>query len=196
MNGILIIGLCGKGRSGKDTVAKHLVSEHGFFRAGSGDGVRGTFTDMDGPTWELRKELEEAGLTQRWATQVIGDECREDIGERCHWVNQVVIKLRYLTKYHPVKRELFVVPDIRYKHEGAKLTEWASCWGGSFVCWKLDRPGFGLTGDAAKHVSETMLESIRPDLIIGNTSSLGDLRSIACYHAIELLNARKAADQQ
>lgn len=200
MSELLVIGICGKAESGKDTVAKLLVSEFEFFRVSLGDGPRSALSDLDGPTWEIRKETEKAGKSSsRWSPQTIGNECRHEIlGATHHWATNALIKIRYLVWHHCKPRLRIVIPDIRHEEEIDRLREVIEVdWGGQFVLWKTCRFGHaGLTGDAAAHSSEQQIDYLEADKYLENTSSLADLRSLATYHATELLNARKAAEQQ
>jgi hypothetical protein len=176
---LLILGICGVARSGKDTIARHLANYHGFFRIGLADGPRSTFTDLDGPTWELRKELEAAGKSQRWAVQTIGTECREDLdaeeARRAHWCHEALIKIRYLSHYHPVPRRRFVFPDVRFPAEPTILGRGVERWGGHCRTWRVTRRLSGLAGEEAKHKSETSLDAIPYHALIENDRTIGDL---------------------
>jgi hypothetical protein len=184
---LIVIGLCGEARSGKDTVAQHLVHEFGFTRIGLADGVRSAFADIDGPTWEARKELEAAGKTNRWAAQTLGTECREFVGCDTHWIDHALIKINYLARQHPVARTRFVIPDIRFGFEAENFTDVIGAWNGKFACWRITRPGSGLTGDAAKHSSETGVSDVRCTERISNDSSIQVLRMYVSELAKELL---------
>ncbi len=194
MSDLIVIGICGKARSGKDTVAQHLVNEHGFFRVALADGIRSAFSDLDGPTWELRKELEAAGKTGRWALQTLGTECRQATHNSEIWVDTALAKINYLWMHHVPSRNRFVIPDIRFPGEYDSIDDRVGKWGGQFVFWKVERPDSGLTGDAGKHSSETEIESIKADVTIQNKYSLGDLRSASSGLINRILNARKEPD--
>lgn len=67
-----------------------------------------------------------------------------------------------------------VISDVRFKNEVDAIKK----AGG--IVWRIDRPGAGLTGVAAQHVSETEQLSIPPELfnvIIYNNGSLEGLRA-------------------
>jgi hypothetical protein len=104
-NRLEIIGLCGVARSGKDTAAKCLELDHGFMRVALGDGLRGAFWAIDGPSWELTKELELAGVTSRWGLQTLGTEAREALtiggAHRYLWIDLLLVGIRYLAFHHP-----------------------------------------------------------------------------------------------
>src|SRR5689334_12961283 len=113
---LLVIGVCGRARAGKDTVAR-ILADADFLRIGLADGVKSALNDLDGATWDFRKERDAAGLTDRWAAQTLGTECREEVASLHLWVDLLLAKLRYAAKHHPVPRGRFVIPDIRFPFE-------------------------------------------------------------------------------
>lgn len=175
---LLIIGIAGVARSGKDTIARHLVEHHGFTRVALADSLRALLAEMDGSTWELRKEYEAAGKTSRWALQTLGTECREALPEATDslWCLVALSKIRFLAEHMPTARRRFVVPDIRFPHEPTVLGSAARDWHGSYETWKVVRDAAGLGGDAAKHASERLIDSIPCSVEIENNESLDDLR--------------------
>jgi hypothetical protein len=177
---LIVIGIAGKARAGKDTAASHLVNAHGFFRIALADGVRSAFTSLDGPTWELRKELSADNKNDRWAAQILGTEARrslEFLGSVAndHWICESAIKIAYMYSFHPVERRRFVVPDIRFPREAELLGIIVRHWGGEFMSLGLSRNGSGLSGDAAKHSSETSVDSVVCDHSIVNDEGIPEL---------------------
>jgi hypothetical protein len=180
MSKLIVIGICGKARSGKDTAASHLVNAHGFFRIALADGVRSAFTSLDGPTWELRKELAADNKNDRWAAQILGTEARQSLEfmgtvSRDHWISEAAIKIAYMFGHHPVARNRFVVPDMRFPREPEMLGIIVRHWGGEFMTLGLSRNGYGLSGDAAKHSSETSVDSVVCDHSIANDEGIPEL---------------------
>ena len=198
---LIVIGITGLARAGKDTVAKILESRHGFFRIGLADGVRAAFSDLDGPTWELRKEIEAAGSTARKALQTIGTEARLDValhaGQLAYrrdsegardsaarlWVHLLAVKIRYLCMYHPAPKYRFVVPDMRFADEHYSLDDLVHHWGGEYQTWRIHREGAGLAGDSGKHASETEIDRIPAHAEIQNHGTIGDLEDILFHQA-------------
>lgn len=176
---LLIVGVAGKARSGKDTIARQLVEHYGFTRIALADALREIMTGMDGQTWELRKEIEGAGKTSRWALQTLGTECREDLlySRESLWCLTALSKIRFLSHYAPIPRRRFVIPDMRFPHEPDILAAHAISWGGRYETWKVERPGAGLGGEAAGHKSETMLDQILGDVYVHNGGTLPMLRA-------------------
>lgn len=184
---LLVIALCGKARSGKDTVAQALASHAGFFRVALADGLKSALNDLDGHTWEFRKERDELGKSDRWAAQQIGTECREAVGYPGHWVTHLLIKLHYANKIHPVPRHRFVIPDVRYPQEVARLRAFIEAQGGKLEVWCIERPGQDEISESS-HPSERHISEIPVDCFIVNEGALADLydlvkRSLATAEA-------------
>lgn len=178
---LLVVGICGHNRSGKDTAALGL-SLNGFRRIALADGVREAYASLDGLTWELRKEGENA----REALKLLGTECREAIGATHHWVDLLLIKIAYLNRYRPERFSRFVVPDIRFPHEPTAISRVIKSWGGHFMLWRIERPGCVPT---SSHGSETLVDSLKVDLTIRNTGTREDLVYLASRQAKELFDA-------
>ena len=187
-NNLIVVGITGVARSGKDTIAQILCSRFGFTRIALADGLRSAFRDLDGPTWELTKDLESSGQSTRWALQTLGSECRRDIRCQRLWIHLLLAKIRYLHKYHPAPRTRFVVPDIRFKVEASELRHAISVsMGGRFDVWKALRDSAGLSGQLANHASETELDSIIVDLQVSNNSGLTELETVVSTYGRQLL---------
>ena len=171
MEPLIVIGVRGKAGSGKDTVCDILRAHYGAQRIALGDGPRAALRDLDGPTWEYSKE---SGAGPRVPLQVMGNECRADLlwsdSQRRLWIGTALAKVRYAHTHHTKPRYRFVVPDIRHDEEPIDLRAQIEAWGGRFHLWDIVRDGAGLTGEAAKHRSETELErsQIKPDALIFN----------------------------
>lgn len=174
-----IIGLTGLARSGKDTAAGILAAEYGFTRVGFGDGVRDAFRSIDGPTWELGKDLEQAGKSSRWALQVLGTEAREVLklggGYRYLWIDTLLCKVRYLAFHHPKPRLRIVVPDVRFPQEADMIRIYAREWAGVSRIVRIERDGAGLQGPEGQHASETQVRDVRADVVIRNDQRIMDL---------------------
>jgi hypothetical protein len=173
---LTIVGICGEAFSGKDTAARHLVNHCGFFRIALADTIRSAFDSMDGPTWELRKELDTANRKSREPLQVIGNECREDNGDAEPWVEVSKIKMIYMFKYHPYPRFKFAVPDIRRQEEHDMLDEFAKEWGGDFTSIKLLRKAEKLEGELANHSSEVSVRTVKCHHEYENDRGIPELR--------------------
>jgi hypothetical protein len=180
---LTIVGITGVARSGKDTVAGILCRKYGFTRIGLADGIRSSFRDLDGLTWDLTKELEEAGKSSRWALQNFGSEAR--LRAMCPdlWLDLVATKITYLANVHPNPRRRFVIPDVRFPSEAATLDNMVNPLDGRHFLWRVVRPGAGLGGPEGQHASEREMESLRPDVTIRNTGPMEYLEAIVSNYA-------------
>jgi len=169
-----VIALTGRARAGKDSVAG-ILAERGYRRIGLADVLRETFVGMDGPTWELSKELESAGTTRRKSLQLYGTECRDVLARNLLWVDALLVKIIYLSRFHPVPRFKFVIPDLRYGYEAGGLGDAIRAWGGEYQLWRVRRPGQTLIAESG-HSSELEVDSMPVDATIANNGNLGDLR--------------------
>ncbi len=178
-----LIGLTGYAGAGKDLVAA-LLSMRGYTRMAFADAVREeavTLIGQEAPAEldeDLRKMLSSGALSRldfyskptlpsvRRILQQYGSEYRRAQDPR-YWVNIVEEKVKTTTS--PI-----VISDVRFPNESA----WVRMAGG--VTWRVLRPGLKSDG----HVSESVLESIREDKVIGND---GDLQHLAANVRAALL---------
>lgn len=161
----MVIGITGHNSSGKDLVASTLSLLGNFFRIGLADGVRSSLSDLDGPTWQFRKENDGAGPIARNSMKLMGSEARNNIGCPLLWTDLVLAKMEYAYHLHVVSRNRFVIPDVRFPHEVERLAAWVAEQDGIYETWGISRPGFGPT---SHHESETKLNMIMPDIYIEN----------------------------
>ncbi len=173
----LILGVTGKKRSGKDTFASRLVTEHGFTRLAFADALKQTMIDLDpivecgngygafesvrlsdilGPNldWEVAKEVPEV----RRLLQAHGVAIRDHVDPNV-WVNAVALKAAQIDG--PV-----VVTDVRFPNEA----DWINEVGGALI--RVLRPGLASTDE---HVSETALDTRPANLVIINDREIADL---------------------
>jgi hypothetical protein len=169
-DGLIVIGITGLARSGKDTVAKILELNHGFTRIGLADGVRSAFADLDVPTWEQSK----GGMNIRNALQMLGAESRETLdadASEYHRIHHALIKISFA--HSVLGRDRFVIPDVRFPREAAERKRQVEIWDGRFYCLRLVRPGIsGLQGEAAKHSSESRIDEVPVDRTIVNNGAI------------------------
>lgn len=201
----MIIGVCGKSKSGKDTVADFLVERYGFVKVAFSDPMKRfladvldmSIADLWGPS-ELRnfpdpRYVREDGepLSPRHALQQLGTEW----GRRCcpdMWVNYAIKIAKALTAPAPATRGGFVYrqtqglvwTELDYRADpvpGVVIpdvrfpNEAAALTAAGGLVFKVTRPGEGLTGDAARHESEQNQDDIAGNYRIDNDGSLADL---------------------
>lgn len=177
-----LIGMIGKKRSGKDTVAKTLIDRHGFKRYAFADPMRSALLDLnpylapvaypgsltttdpvrladyvDALGWEMAKENPEV----RRLLQNYGVSVREHVQPDA-WVTATTRKVAAdLDEGRPV-----VITDVRFPNEAEAIT----AFGGYLV--RVHRPGL-LSTDT--HISEVALDGYTADRDIYNDGSLAEL---------------------
>jgi hypothetical protein len=156
-----IIGLSGKKRSGKSTAADIILDLM------QGDSVRISLAtpikiDIQGlmgvPIDDKNKEI------IRPVLQSYGESMKQLFGSD-YWVKRADYTWRQYSPFTTV----MVCDDIRFPLEA----EWIRSLGGIVV--KIHRPGFDDSSD--HHVSETAIDSIKPDYIIDNDSTQQQLKT-------------------
>lgn len=173
-----LVGLIGKKRAGKDTVASTLVEEFGFARVAFADPLKAAALRLDpivriwagDPVrlsgvvermgWEAAKEIPEVRRT----LQEYGVAIREI--EPDFWV-RAGLDRAHAARYGG---EPVVVTDVRFPNE-AEAIEQA---GGTLV--RVVRPGLVSTDT---HVSETALDEYPTRFTISNGGTLDDLADAA-----------------
>ncbi|RZS39159.1 hypothetical protein EV193_104375 [Herbihabitans rhizosphaerae] len=166
------VGIIGRARAGKDTLASVLIEERGFTRVGFADSMKalalkadpmieGPLPDWGYPAeglvdlvrqkgWERAKD--DHAETRRFL-QRLGTGARDVLGEDV-WLRA------WERKAHQFPR--VVVPDVRFENEADLLRA------KGYTLVRVVRPGLS-TSDT--HVSETEQESIRADVTISNDST-------------------------
>lgn len=118
-----VLGLAGKTRGGKDTVARVVADEFGFYRLAFADTIKDMLCAMLTIT---RNELERRkddpdyricpdGPTIGEAMQTLGTEWGQDMVSRGIWVH--IVKTKILAMMDGSAVRCFVVPDVREEHE-------------------------------------------------------------------------------
>lgn len=165
---IKLIGITGKARSGKDTIAKMLWTHHDFVRIAFADPLKRAAQTIFGltedQTWN--DELKEVviprwNLTPRQIFQRLGTESIRDVFGSHVWTE------RWLLSYEQVMNtDSVVIPDVRFENEAKMIRE----LGGIII---QVRRGDGLSGAEGTHASET--GDIEADFTIDNNGTLETL---------------------
>lgn len=168
-----IIGISGYARTGKDSIASHLVEAHGYERAAFADGVRAMALELDVPLLTHRGDI----LSYREASKFISDDrLKARTNLRTHLVQIGAGARRVLGPEVWVRRveEIvsepgdWVIPDVRYANEAEMIER----HGGVVI--RVERPGFGPANDEEKR----SLDEFSPPLWILNDGSLSNLKQI------------------
>lgn len=179
------VALLGKSRSGKDTVAGFLAKHAGYTRLAFADRLKGAALRTN-PwiTYETNADWDDslsavrlADLVQRLGWERAKDQFPEvrrllqEYGQTVRemdprfWIRPVATQLMNGTVWNMPA----VVTDVRYRNEVDTLRELGA------VVVRVIRPGAGLSGEAANHSSETELDDLEPDVVLGNAGDLDDL---------------------
>lgn len=130
----MIIGVSGKKRSGKDTVANHLETKYGFTKMAFASPIKWAAEDIFGfnerQLYGDLKEVEDSlwGFTPRWAMQMIGTDLFRDHIAKDIWIRRLKQRIRE----SPHTR--IVVSDVRFLNEVQAIKD----MGGQVV--KINRP--------------------------------------------------------
>ena len=165
-----LIGITGKARSGKDTVARMLFAQHAFTRIAFADPLKLAAQQMFGlsteQTWDDRyKEtiIPCWGMSPRQMFQLLGNEAVKPVFGAGIWIK------RWSMSYATLKdTDDIIVPDVRFDHEASHIRS----LGGVIV--EVQR-GIGLVGSTGDHASERGLSTL-PEYTVDNNGTLEDLR--------------------
>jgi hypothetical protein len=177
MSEIIVIGICGRARSGKTTAANALALHRGCHVVGLADGIRDAFSSLSGPTGELHKELDSVHNFRRML-QTLGTESRDAVNAPGLWVHLALAKIHYLSHIHPVPRRAFVIPDVRYRHEESMIRFQVARWHGRFGVIRLVRPSASIA--EAGHSSETEVDNVPCHGEYLNDGTIDELINFSC----------------
>jgi hypothetical protein len=172
----MIIGLSGYAQSGKDTVAKYLVENHGFERVAFADPIRDLLYEMnptvgfevDGGGWDLQYVVDRDGWDEakkdpeiRRLLQTLGVGARNIIDTDL-WIIKALRTMSGDGNY--------VVTDVRFQNEATALR--SPLRTGTAQIWRVERNGVGAVNS---HISEHDLDNWEFDAYIHNNSTIEDL---------------------
>jgi len=170
-----IIGITGRARSGKDTLANFLVDDHGFLKLSFAAPLRAFVADItgmtiaemeDGPAKEAPLDWLD-GKTPRYLMQTVGTEWGREMIDRDLWVKVVENKIRQARREGAAG---VVISDVRFDNEAAFIRQ----WGGRVV--EVVRPG---AAAVSAHVSEAGVSVEHLDGLYVNSGALSELRMYA-----------------
>ena len=158
----MLIGLVGKARSGKDTVADHLVKNYNFRKIAFSDKLKKVCSELLDLTPEqcygdLKEVVDQRyGKTPRWILQHIGADVfraiRPDI-----WADIAIKRYRELAP----KCSGVVISDIRFPNELEAVQR------AEGIIWRICRPDHdGASGGIDAHSSEASMDDLLPDCMM------------------------------
>ena len=169
----VLLGLAGRKRAGKDTVAWRLATWHGYHAIAFADPLRAILLDVDPHLstgmgvrelvgrlgWD---EVKDTHPEVRRLLQDLGQAVRDHLGEDMF----VTVAMWRVAAAHASGWPT-VITDVRYPNELAAVRA-----AGGLVCW-VDRPG--LPDDGDRHPSETSLTARDCDMVVVNGGTVDDL---------------------
>lgn len=200
---MMLIGLAGLARSGKDTAASVLARELGLYRYAFADPIKRMLEQVFGNNFVDgdRERIEPiSGVSYRKLMQTLGTEWGRNIQPDL-WTRVAKAKWEWVKEGCPVDHSQsilqnvvmgaldqhsgMVISDVRFDNEA----EWIRSEGGIIV--HVDRPSaqkVGLEG----HASEQGLTMIHGDMVVENLSTLEAYRSALDYLVALLKNPSRS----
>lgn len=170
----MIIGLCGLAGSGKDEVAAILSREHRFAVIAFAGPIYKAVSEITGlgPDELKNRATKERpipwlGKSPRELLQTLGTEWGREMVSQDIWIN---IAMRRARQYEGSSWNV-AITDVRFDNEAEAIL----AAGGQV--WRVERPGAGLSGQAAEHSSEAGVTDHLVSQVIWNAGSLDDLEA-------------------
>lgn len=161
-----LIGIAGRARSGKDTVANFIIAAIGGYRYSFADPIRAMLVplgvDMSDPYWQARKEepIPALGVSPRRMMQTLGTEWGRQLIDPDLWL---IMAHQRLLQSGPG----MVISDVRFDNEAA----WIRRCGGRII--HVIRPD---TKAVEAHASEDGIEVQDTDVRLFNSGTLEELQ--------------------
>ena len=173
----MIIGLTGYAQSGKDTVAKILVEQHGFTRIAFADKIREflyetnpMFDSIAGEPMFVKARVDRDGWEEakksphiRRLLQNSGVAARKLFGDN-FWIDQSFNGLHLFGGVN------YVITDVRFKNEAEAIKKYDTS-----QLWRVKRLGIDPVNS---HVSESQMDGYPVDQIFTNNGTIADLESL------------------
>ena len=178
---MLLIGLTGRARSGKDTAARFLMDTYSLEPMSFAAPIKKAMADLFGlDERHLDGELKEAplpgiGKSPRYLFQTFGTEWGRQLVHPDVWLHAADVQLENLRKHTNPPGVVF--SDVRFENEA----QWIRERGGHVL--HIVRPG---APAVEAHASEDGIELQEQDRQISNTGTLGELygQLLEVMHAI------------
>lgn len=162
-----VIGIAGKARAGKDTVADFIGTYIPATRHSLADPIRGMLhaigINLNDDYWKTRKEeiIPALGKSPRQMMQTLGTEWGRKLVNPHIWI--MMAHQRLMTT-----SDTLIVPDIRFTNE----SDWVRAMNGVMI--HVDNPR---VEEVSVHSSEKGVPRLENDIVIVNDSTLEDLQA-------------------
>jgi predicted nucleic acid-binding Zn-ribbon protein len=177
---LIVIGITGRKRSGKDTVGKHLIDNYGFVRVAYADALKEAckiifgFTDEQVYGDDLKEVVDEYwNYTPREILQKVGTELfREGLPKLCPMIsNDIWLRSvdRQIQKLREKGHTRFVITDVRFPNELDFIAKYKG------FTWKVSRPSISIESNIQIHSSEAMIDEFECTKEFINNKTLDDL---------------------
>ncbi len=177
---MIIIGITGRKRSGKDTIGEYLVKNHGFVRVAFADALKEAckiifgFSDEQVYGDELKEVVDKYwNHSPREILQKVGSELfRDQLSIVCEnigndiWIRSVERKIENLQKQG---FDRFVVTDVRFENELNFIKKYKNGY-----TWKVTR-NKNNDQEIKVHQSEAMIDELKTDVLIDNVQTIEKL---------------------
>lgn len=162
-----IIGLAGRARSGKTTVARQLCAK-GFHELAFADPIVDALTMIFDVPSEYRTSKKEHSLpgfnfSYRKATQTLGTDWGRRMLDPDLWIQVLANRIQMVAD----DSDCIVISDVRFENEA----QWIRSQGGEV--WHIVRPGFD--GGVREHASENGIEILQGEKVLVNDKGLEEL---------------------
>ena len=188
----MIVGVIGKKRSGKDTIANYLVQYYNFQRYAFADPmkvmvkeaflwnevwVNGKYKEAVDPRWGIspRQALKHIGT--EWAQYGLCESYPEfkEVTDRNLWVKRFIYFYMACKGYNYADQKNFVISDVRFPHEIKTIKESRDLNNDKKVFIKVVRPESEKVTDT--HESEKLVDTLLYDYIVQNHGTLQHLQN-------------------
>ena len=164
-----IIGVTGRKRHGKDTIADFLVT-HGFVKRAFADplkeGLRHIFKYNSEQLYGSKKKTYNPrwGETPRKSMQTVGTDMFRKIYGDDFWIKRLKLDLVEVTD----KKQSIVISDVRFPNEADMIKS----MGGTII--KVVRV-VKIESSESEHISESSIDLIKADHVVKNNGTIADL---------------------